>query len=319
MTGIEYGDQGAAGASTTQSLDSPTADVLFDGETTAAVRELDRIFQDGTFDQRATSAVVEKLNDAPPIMYTRGGAFADRIGVNSGGSILELLRGIYVPVEAEPAWLPASQRYIHEQIWTAPMGSASAYKRNGKLTCIQSVDTTVPSESTSAGVYASFRADRARFGTLSRVTVDPEIHWTGRDLLDVNHVWAEKVDGRIWFDYRLWTRVYQLNPVSGGWEPLLSNRSAVVTTVARADWGIVGGGVYGHGGSLTDGDAALSFVVEPDRTYLFGVVAQIQVSQSLRRIDHQPIPQPALSDLNAYALFKVDVPAMYLSHVVLAP
>jgi hypothetical protein len=89
--------------------------------------------------------------------------------------------------------------------------------------------------------------------------------------------------------------------------------------VAEASWHIVGGGVYGHGGELRDGAAALSFVVEPDRTYLFGMVAEMQVSHSVRRTDGRPIPQPPLDDLNAYGLLKADVPAMFLSHVVLAP
>jgi hypothetical protein len=74
----------------------------------------------------------------------------------------------------------------------------------------------------------------------------------------------------------------------------------------------------GHGGALRNGDGALAFVVEPDRTYLFGVVAQMQVSHSLRRTDGRPIPQPSGADLTAYGLLKADVPAIYMSHVVLA-
>ena len=42
----------------------------------------------------------------------------------------------------------------------------------------------------------------ARFGTLSRVTVEPDVHWTGRDVLDVSHVWNANIDGSIAFDYR---------------------------------------------------------------------------------------------------------------------
>jgi hypothetical protein len=45
----------------------------------------------------------------------------------------------------------------------------------------------------------------------------------------------------------------------------------------------------------------------------------MRVSHSLRRTDRQPIPQPSGEQLTAYGLFKADVPAMYLSHVVLAP
>ncbi len=52
--------------------------------------------------------------------------------------------------------------------------------------------------------------------------------------------------------------------------------------------------------------------------YLFGVVTEMRVSHSLRRTDGEPIPQPRLEELTAYGLFKAEVPAMYLSHVVLA-
>ncbi len=236
-----------------------------------------------------------------------------------GSSILDDLLGLYLPTEALPVWLPPAQRYMHEQIWPGRVGSAAAYIRNGKLTTIQSVDTTVTTESTWAGVYASFEAKPARFGTLSRVTVEPEVHWTGRDLLDVSHVWNANIDGSIAFDYRLWTVVYERDVVSGRYEPLLSNRSAVVTTVAHSTWHIVGGGLISHGGTLANGAGALAFVVEPSRTYLFGVVAEMRVSHSLRRTDRQPIPQPSGQELTAYGLFKADVPAMYLSHIVLAP
>jgi len=43
----------------------------------------------------------------------------------------------------------------------------------------------------------------------------------------------------------------------------------------------------------------------------------MQVSHSLRRTDGRPIPQPSGTDLSAYGLLKADVPAIYMSHVVL--
>jgi hypothetical protein len=207
---------------------------------------------------------------------------------------------------------------MHDQIWTGPVGSAAAYKNNGKLTSIQSTDTAVSSESTWSGVYASFRPDQARFGILSRITIEPEVSWTGRDLLDVNHTWNANIDGYIRFDYRIWTVAYELNVATGQYEPLLSNRSALATTVAQSTWHIVGGGQMGHSGALRNGAGALAFVVERSRTYLFGVVAEMRVSHSLRRTDGQPIPQPPGTDLTAYGLLKADVPAIYMSHVVLA-
>lgn len=301
-----------------EELAPPNEAMLLDAKTAAAVNEFDRIRRSTSEDARATVAALHILNDGPPLMHTRGGVGAGAV-YNPRVSILGLLLGIYAPVEAEPSWLPATQRYVHEQTWSGARGSAAAYKRNGRLITTQNVNTTVGSESTWAGVYASFRPERARFGTLARVTIDPEITWTGRDLLDVSFVWNRSIDGHIWFDYRIWTVVYQLNVANGQWERLLSNQSARTTTVAQSSWHINSGGLYGHSGDLRDGAAALSFVVEPDRTYLFGVLAEMRMSHSLRRIDREPIPQPSLADLNAYGLFKADVPAIYMQHVVLAP
>jgi hypothetical protein len=305
------------GGAALERLTPPTQAMLLEADVAKATRKLDRMFKRGAADEYAVTGVLDSLADGAPVMYTRGGGIG-ATGVLETGSFLEALKGIYVPTEAEPTWLPASQRYMHEQIWTGSVGSASAYKRNGKLTSIQSVNTTVTSESAWAGVYAQFRADPARYGTLSRVTVDPEIYWTGRDIVDVDHRWNANIDGTMWFEYRIWTVVYQFNIANGHWEPLLSNRSALATTVASASWHVVGGGEYGHSGSIRNGEASLAFVVEPTRTYLFGVLTEMRVSHSLRRTDGQSIPQPSLKELNAYGLFKADVPAMYLSHVVLA-
>jgi hypothetical protein len=299
-------------------LRPPTEEMLLEPEGARAARAIDRMLKDGSGTEAATQAVLEELNAGPPVMYTRGGGFAGAAR-DIGTSILDGLLGLYVPVDAVPVWLPPSQRYMHEQTWwTAPAGAAVAHKSNGKLTSIQGPNTTVVTESAWSGVYASLRSERARFGTLSRVTIEPEVNWTSRDSLDVNRVWNSNIDGHIWFDYRIWTVVYQLNVVTGQYEPLLSNRSALATSVAHSIWHIVGGGQMSRSGTLRNGAGALAFVVEPDRTYLFGVVAQTQVSHSLRRTDRRPIPQPSGADLTAWGLLKADVPAIYMSHVVLA-
>jgi hypothetical protein len=298
-------------------LAPPTQAMLLDADVATATRKFDRMFKRGVADQQAVHSVLDLLADGSPTMYTRGGGIGESTTLEPT-SILEALMGIYAPVNGEPTWLSASQRYMHDQTWSGPLGSASANRNTGKLTSLQPVNTTVPSESTWAGVYAQFTADPARYGKLSRVTIDPEIHWTGLDIVDVDHRWNADIDGTMWFDYRLWTVVYRLDVVSGQWEPLLSNRSALTTTVASASWHVVGGGEYGHSGSIRNGEASLAFVAEPTRTYLFGVLTEMSVSHSLRRIDRQPIPQPRLDELKAYGLFKAEVPAMYLSHVVLS-
>jgi hypothetical protein len=78
-------------------------------------------------------------------MYNRGGGFAGAAR-DIGSSMLDGLLGLYVPIDAVPAWLPESQRYMHEQTWTGPAGAAVAHKHNGKLTSIQSAHTTVLSD-----------------------------------------------------------------------------------------------------------------------------------------------------------------------------
>jgi len=319
MTSTDKTDASALTAEALTRLTPPTDAMLFDRETGKAIEELDRIHKRGPADARSAQEVLEALNAGPPVMYTRGGGFGLGTVVDAGtSSFLDAFLGLYVPVEGKPTWLPASQRYMHEQTWMNATSSAVAHKTNGKLAATQSVDTTVGSESAWAGVYASFQPEPERFGTLSRVTIDPEITWTGRDILDFNPVWSDNIDGFISFTYRLWTVVYELNIANGQWEPLLSNQSAAAKTVAQSTWHINSGGAMGHAGQLRNGDAALAFVVEPGRTYLFGVVAQMWMSHSLQRTDGQPIPQPSATDLYTYGTFKLDVPAMYMSHLVLA-
>src|SRR5829696_8181548 len=157
MPSTEKADERSLAAQALTLLNPPTEAMLLDAETTKAVQEFDRMFKHGPADAKARQAVLDSLGDGPPIMYTRGGGFGVSTVADAGLSFRDALLGLYVPVEAEPSWLPASQRYMHEQTWNGPVGSAGAYKRNGKLTSIQHINTTVGSESTWSGVYASFR------------------------------------------------------------------------------------------------------------------------------------------------------------------
>ena len=183
---------------------------------------------------------------------------------------------------------------MHDQIWTGPLGSASANRNNGKLTCIPERQYFRRiEESAWAGVYAQFRADPARYGKISRVTVDPEIHSTGRDVVDVDHRWNAQIDGTMWFDYRLWTVVYRLDVVSGQWEPLLSNRSAVTTTGRRRRAGTWWAAARpATAGRSRNGEASLAFIAEPTRTYLFGVLTEMA---GCRLLASHGRPGPSLS------------------------
>src|SRR5918995_209006 len=100
-----------------EQLGPPNEEMLLEPEGARAVRETDRLFKDGSGAEDATQAALEVLNAGPPVMYNRGGGFAGAAR-DIGTSILDGLLGLYVPIDAVPAWLPPSQRYMHEQTWT---------------------------------------------------------------------------------------------------------------------------------------------------------------------------------------------------------
>jgi len=300
----------------------PPSDVMvLDAQTARVSRRLDATLKRGKNTRRAIQGLLAELaSSAPPMMYTRGGTFSSWISLKDTAAIVQILNGQYLPTADPSFWVPASRRYFDNQISTGAVGSASAYKTTGRLTTIQSVDLNASDESTSASVYIMFSTDLANYGQVSRVTFEPEIDWSFHDFMDSNPVWLDRVahlDGTIHFEARVWLTAYEFNIVTNMFDPI-SPPSAQIFLVWQSTWYVASLGASAMSGSLRDGAATFQFIVSPARTYALGASIQLRARHNLHNTQGGPIPPPQSGDFTAYALFKADVPEMWLQHQVLA-
>ncbi len=300
----------------------PPSDVMvLDAQTARVSRRLDAALKRGTTTRRAIQGLLAELaSSAQPVMYTRGGKFSSWTSLKDTSAILQILTGQYLPTDDPSFWVPASRRYFDNEISTGAVGSASAYKTTGRLTTIQSVDLNASDESTWAGVYIMFSTDLANYGQVSRVTFEPEIDWNFHDYLDSNPMWLDRVahlDGTIHFDARVWLTAYEFNIVTGKFDPI-SPPSAKIFPVRQSTWYVSSLGAGAMSGSLQDGAATFQFIVSPARTNALGALIQLRAWHNLHNAQGGPIPPPQSGDFTAYALFKADVPEMWLQHQVLA-
>jgi hypothetical protein len=302
-------------------LKPPTDTMLLDESTTAVANKLDAVLKrDGTISQEVQRLIDEFASGSAPVMHTRGGSISSSIISRDRESIFELLRGLYLPADDPAVWVPASRRYFDNQIRTGAVGSASAYKNNGKLTAIQMVDLAANQESTWAGVYITFTTDPANYGQVNRITFEPDIDWSYRDFMDSNPVWLDRVahlDGMVWFSARICLAGYEFNVATNKFDPILPP-SAVKFEVWQGTWYVSSLGSTAMSGSLHKGAATFKFIASPARTYALGVLIELNASHNLRNTAGGPIPKPQSGDFTQYALFKADVPEMWLSHEVLA-
>jgi hypothetical protein len=203
-----------------------------------------------------------------PVMYTRGGTSASSIFTKDRTSIFELLSGLYLPTDDPTFYVPADRRYFDNEIVTGAVGSASAYRNNGKLTTIQMVDLNANQESTWAGVYIKFKTDLAHYGQVSRITFEPNIDWTFRDFMDSNPVWLDRVahlDGTVHFTARIWLAGYEFNIATNKFDPILLP-SATKFQVWQSTWYVTSLGETAMSGSLRNGAASFKFIASPART-----------------------------------------------------
>jgi len=295
--------------------------MVLDAQTARVSRRLDAALKRGTTTRRAIQGLLAELaSSAQPVMYTRGGKFSSWTSLKDTSAILQILTGQYLPTDDPSFWVPASRRYFDNEISTGAVGSASAYKTTGRLTTIQSVDLNASDESTWAGVYIMFSTDLANYGQVSRVTFEPEIDWNFHDYLDSNPMWLDRVahlDGTIHFDARVWLTAYEFNIVTGKFDPI-SPPSAKIFPVRQSTWYVSSLGAGAMSGSLQDGAATFQFIVSPARTNALGALIQLRAWHNLHNAQGGPIPPPQSGDFTAYALFKADVPEMWLQHQVLA-
>lgn len=178
-------------------LEPPNDTMLLDAETIKVSRKLDALLKRRGYDSRAIQHLLDEFaSSLPPVMHTLGGGgFGFSLFDRRPVSLFKILEGLYLPTDTDSWLVPSERRYFDNQTRTGTAGSASAYKNNGKLTTIQSVNLTASQESAWAGVYIKFYTDPAEYGQVNRITFEPNIDWTYRDWQDSNAVWLVRASG----------------------------------------------------------------------------------------------------------------------------
>ncbi len=232
-------------------------------------------------------------------------------------SLTEILNGLYLPVDAPDVMVPPARRYTTPQTWTGSVnGGASANERSGNLVSLQSINLTAGTESAWAGFDIVLPTTVAKNGRLCRVTLDAELDWQARHLLDVNFVWNARLDGTMFFRSNIWLDAWEVNPTTGALTRVAAPSSAKLE-VLYSSWYINSGGMYANSGSLRNGAASFQFLATPPRTYLLRVLTESRASHNLRNVDGGSIPTPKSGDFVAYNLTKASVPQMWVTYEVL--
>ena len=174
-------------------------------------------------------------------------------------------------------------------------------------------------ESTWAGVYIKFKTNLVEYGQVSRITFEPNFDWTYRDWQDSNAVWLDRVahlDGTVRVSARIWLAAYEFNIATNKFDPVLPP-SAAIFEVNPSSWYVTQLGSTASSGSLRNGAARFKFIASPSRTYALGALLELKVSHNLQNTTGAAIPVPPPGAFVQYALFKADVPEMWVSHEVL--
>jgi hypothetical protein len=301
-------------------LPPPDDGSLLDKLTAKTVRELDRILSHAGKNSRLVKAQLDALTATAPPLQVRGG-FLPLAGVTSVrqpiGSISDLLSGLYLPVDAPNAMVPLERRYNTPQTWTSSMnGGASANEKLGNLLSSQFVNLSAGKESSWAAFDIVFPTTVAKHGRLCRVTLDAELDWQARHLVDVNFVWNTRLDGTMFFRSNIWLDAWEMNPSAGGLARVAAP-SSVKFEVLYGSWYINSGGMEARSGSLRNGAASFQFLATPPRTYVMRVLTESRSSHTIRNVDGGPIPPPKSGDFVAYNLTKASVAEMWVSYEVL--
>ena len=220
-------------------LKPPTDTMLLDKDMLKVSRKLDIVLKRGGNRTREVQRLLDGFaSSSTPVMHTRGGSVASSMFFRDRNTIFEILNGLYLPTDTPAFYVPAARRYYDDKIVTGALGSASAYKNNGKLTAIQSLDLNAAKESTWAAVFIYFSTDIANYGQVSRITFQPNIEWSFHDTMDSNPVWTDRVahlDGWVWFNGYVWLAGYEFNIATNKFEDL-STPSAISYPVAQSTW-----------------------------------------------------------------------------------
>ncbi len=223
---------------------------------------------------------------------------------------------LYLPVDS-PRPALSSNRYAHDQVWLGKHGVANASKKTGRSFAYTIANHKVNNDATWAGIYIQLTTTTAEHGKLSLARFEPTVEWSGLAKFKVDWEWGRDVAGTTHIFGNLWLVAYVFNPATRAYEPLLNNASRKVPLFHGS---FNGAGMSGipHNGRFEGAPAQLQCIIEPARTYLFGVVTQVRISHNLLPAHpSRPIPQPQPGQFMAYGTIDANIPDMWLSHQVL--
>lgn len=283
---------------------------------------------------QASNKAIERLLSRYPVdsvEFQRGVVREQRTMGGHGGGLplydariglspkwISYLNWLYLPVGSSRAALP-SHRYVHDQVWPGRHGVANASKVTGRSFAYTIANHKVNNDATWAGLYIQLTTTSAEHGKLSIARFEPTIEWSGLAKFKVDWDWGREVAGTIHIFGNLWLVAYVFNPATRAYEPLMNNSSLKVPLFHGS---FNGSGMYGtpYNGRFDGAPAQLQCIIEPARTYLFGVVTQVRISHNLLPAHpSRPIPQPQTGQFVAYGTIDAAIPEMWLSHQVLAP
>lgn len=116
---------------------------------------------------------------------------------------------------------------------------------------------------------------------------------------------------------RVWLAAWEFNIATNKFDPVLPP-SAAMFEVNQSSWYVTQLGSTANSGSLHNGAARFKFIASPSHTYALGALLELNASHNLKNTIGAAIPAPPAGAFVQYALFKADVPEMWVSYEVLA-
>jgi hypothetical protein len=246
------------------------------------MRELSEIVREGKTPVAKLRAKLEAAADArvvPPLMSTMGGG---GFGIGAYAverlSLMELLRGLYLPTGAPEWYVPPERRYAFGQSWSSPNGIAVASKGSGDLYCVTRARLAGKNDHSEAGVYIRLTTTGGGFGQINRLRLETDIAWSATADASMDWDWARFTAASVHVVGKIWLVAYEHNIATNMYEPLL-NQSAVNKVLFHQSMSGSGASPLSTAGIISAGKLVLDCIVSPARNYLLGVVAQTQVSR----------------------------------------
>jgi hypothetical protein len=284
-------------------------------------RTLHRMLRSGRLRPSQLRAAVAKSTSRP----IRGQHILDlssqKIAAVSGGVVGIISSGLWLPTGVTKAFVQLAHHYSAGGTFLSSLGSAAANITNGSLSSIAAVNLSKAEEWCTAAIDIRLPPTTVQdFGRLSRITFEPEIAaWNGTTNFFTDWKWISEnnIAGAMTISGVITLAAYEFNPATRLLEQL-PPPSAVVFTLFQDSFHGAGGGEYSHGGRLLNGAASLQVLADPGKRYVLRLMAQLGIVQNLTNDRGRTPPPPPSGGFNCSGVLTVSVPAMWVTHVVLA-